>query len=631
MNVSISRLGRALLPGLLVATLIAPVAFAQAPAPLFPEPAGPPPAPTAAPTETPADRRTETPPAATAPGPAIGGGPRYRGLRTETLGAVDPDSVGLRGPKEGGFESDLWRDTPRALVMALLARLPDAPRLPALRALQIRLLTSRAAAPTGTGDAGALLVARVAKLAAMGASADAGALARATPLRRDNETLVRAAVEAAFLTNDLAGACRDVRDDGPGFADPFWQKAQAFCFALNGERRAARFNLDLLQEFDPQPDPAYDTLIAALLGEADEDEAVISLASPSPLHVALLRAARKTVPAQAATTKRLDVLAALVRSPNADLATRVAALERAEAAGVLPLPLRRALYAELPVSDEELARPLSASEGLFDLRARGLLYRAARDAGEAAIRAEIIAEALSRAAEFGRYADTARLFADQLARVPVSIEFRWFGLAALRAAIAADDIALARGWLGLLREESRVDAVIEDGLARLAPLLRLLPTADPAVVVDAGVGSGVGPRGAVESDSGADAVMVTPVAVPEAPLAVTDARTALVLEAAGVPVQMPAWRDQIGDPGPIARPRPPLAVRRALAEAAEAGRVGETVLLTLTALGAVPLEAVEADVLADAITALTRIGEGAVARGVAVEALLARWAGGDGA
>src|SRR5262249_23181486 len=88
-------------------------------------------------------------PAPAAPGGGQGGSAAGGGSAIEvgTLGDVTPDYAGTLEEGGGGFPSDMWKGTDRALVEHLLPQLPAALGSPAMRDLERRLLLTNAGSP----------------------------------------------------------------------------------------------------------------------------------------------------------------------------------------------------------------------------------------------------------------------------------------------------------------------------------------------------------------------------------------------------------------------------------------------------------------------------------------------------
>ena len=96
-----------------------------------------------------------------------------------------------------------------------------------------------------------------------------------------------------------------------------------------------------------------------------------------------------------------------------------------------------------------------------------------------------------------------------------------------------------------------------------------------------------------------------------------------LLEALDKPIGTAAWAALLGEGGKVGAVIPDAALRHTLRDAAEGGRVGETVLLALLVLGRDGAEAADPLTVIAVIGALRRIGFGAEARALALEAAIA--------
>ena len=107
------------------------------------------------------------------------------GIVVGTLEAIDPDAAGVPLPGIEPFPADFWSGSRRSRIEALLPRLPALATSPTMRRLTLTLLASAGEPPAGRGKAGALVLSRAERLAAMGARDHALALLeRAGPGRR---------------------------------------------------------------------------------------------------------------------------------------------------------------------------------------------------------------------------------------------------------------------------------------------------------------------------------------------------------------------------------------------------------------------------------------------------------------
>ncbi len=138
--------------------------------------------------------------------------PRHgiEGIVVNSLGEIDPDSIGILGPKSGGFGPDMWRGSSHKAVERLLPRLPDAMTSAAMRSLAQRLLLTSAAPPRRRGKsadrpAGRILAQRVDRLAMLGEVAGLnGLLKMVRPLVVDRIERVEVGDTEFFLRRDDA-------------------------------------------------------------------------------------------------------------------------------------------------------------------------------------------------------------------------------------------------------------------------------------------------------------------------------------------------------------------------------------------------------------------------------------------
>lgn len=573
-------------------------------------------------------------PATPAPGP---------GIVVDTLGDIDANSVGVLDTANGGFGVAMWRGTPRALVEKLLPALPAAPRTAVGRTLLHRLLLSAAETPAGAAgkNTPSLVAMRVERLLAQGNLPAAQSLLRVVPHRVEEEAVLRARAEVALLLNDNAGACAIVAARLGQSSATFWRQAQVFCQLLSGDSAGAQIGAGLLHEQGVE-DPGFYAL-ARLLGN-EKGIAVAGMEKPTPLHVAMMRAARAQVPAAVVAEADAAVLRAVALSPNADLETRLEAAERSEARGALDTEALRQLYMSVNFTPDELSGALSAAEKLSGPRGRALLYRALRNQKVAAAQAEIMAGALRLARKQGRLGTAVRVFLPRLAGIEASEDLAWFAAEAGTALYAFGDSAAAAKWfeLALAKRDSGggnetvkappADAVLWP-FAALAALPREKPEGEqPSAVAaseaEGGNGSSVAVTTLAEPDAGADgfdekAYMAWWQAMDAIGSEARASRAVLILsalEALGARVGDAPWAALISVSGTQATlPSPGLMA--ALSRAAVAGRVGETVLLALTALGDTPPGKLDARVLVPVMGALRAVGLGDSARALALEAV----------
>ena len=537
--------------------------------------------------------------------PPPGGGlvPPGGGVQIDILTSVDPDSAGALTEGDGGFGTAMWEGTERALVDVLLPRLPVNAASSAMRDLMRRLLLTTTAAPKGESEKGKLVALRVGLLADMGDFSGVNALLEATPARNQNDPMMRVESDARLLANDIARACALATAQIQKQDNPYWQKAFIFCQALAGEHDKAALGVALLREAG-EDDAVFFALVDALA--SGQPATLESLPDPSPLHLAMARAAKAQLPADVISTDRPGVLRTIAISPNAPVELRLEAAERAEAAGALSVDALRQLYTSIPFSDDDLANPLTRAEAESGPLSRALLYRTSIIQTVPTAQAEAVARALALAREGGRYASTVRAFLPVLKRIGPSTELVWFAPEAVRALMIGGLPESAENWLGLLRASALFNPESGAVLGALMPVARLALSTDtwsPDML-------GVWWEGEKSREGARE-------------------RAALLytlFESLGEPVPQPLWEALFDGPDrtTVAMPHPALWYRLANATRAEDGasRVGETVLLSLLAIGEGGPGGADPVILRRVLTSLGAIGLRKEARNLAVEAAL---------
>jgi hypothetical protein len=559
--------------------------------------------------------------------PLKGGFDQGQPIKVGELKAIDPESVGLLDDASAGFGIDMWNGTGRSLVERLLPELPAPVPSTVMRELTRRLLLSSATPPEGPGSGRSLVAMRVDKLAAMGDPKVVGDLLRVASSKIEDEALARARIDNAFLTNDNAGACSQMRALIRQYQGAYWQKALSFCQALAGEHAKAALGAGLLRELGPADDQVFFTLIGALGG--DKGAVVQSLPSPAPLHLAMLRAARQQLPEDVLGTTDAAILRTVAISPNAALGLRLEAAERAEAVGALTSDTLAQLYASVTFSPEQLANAFSQAEADRGPRGRALLYQARRTQTVPTAQAEILRKAWALARESGGYQTSVRVHLPALGGIVPAMELAWFAEEAGRALLSAGRYEAAAAWLALAGQASPVAAAEAPGGAGGG--------AGGGAVAATGQGVGKAAERSLWSliqladatDSlpwEADALNKWWESSKSAGGEGLRARaTALftLLEAFDKPVDAKLWQALLEGPQFESVKLPAPALLHALNAAASQRRVGATVLLTLICLGTDGPAGADPLLLRAVISSLREVGLEKEARALAVEAAIA--------
>lgn len=530
-----------------------------------------------------------------------------REIEVGALGAMDPSSVGLLDNRsQGGLGVGMWAGTPRPVIERLLPQLPMATGSAVMHDLARRLLLTSAAVPSGAASGPSLLAVRIERLAAGGMLAEVNQLLRLASPKLNDPQLARARMNGLLLSGDNAGACDIARSMVEADADPVWQKVVAFCLALNGETAKVELYAQLLRELGHQDDAFY-RLLPALSDQAASP--VDSLPSPSPLHLAMLRAARQAIPDDAVEDAQPMVLRAIATSPNATTLLRLKAAERAAARHALPVDALRQIYLSLRFSPEERANALARAERLPGPQSNALLLQVAQIESQPLSRARNIERALSTARKNEHAALAARVHLPLLQDLRPSVELSWFAATAGRAAAAAGDMGTAFAWLNSAQQHASLEN--PDAVRAVIALWPVVQIGDPDRRL---------PYGDEVRQNWWKALQAW-----EAPERFDLAqRYYALLQALDYPLPEAAWEALYAGPlretAPIATP----AVRLALSRASAEGRIGETVLLSLLVLGPGGPAQAGAVTLGDVVSALVKVGLVADAHAVAREAMLAR-------
>lgn len=247
-----------------------------------------------------------TPPPGAAPAaPAAG-----NHVDTDELATVGIDTAGALTTANGALPVDMWRDTPRSLVDALLPRLPAGTPSPATVRLMRRLLLTGAAAPRGEAEPGRLLDERARMLWRMGDTEELLKLIAAVPADSRSEQLWQLDTEAQLLAGNTSGACQTAASRTDVDPDIFWQKMLGFCQALAGDADGASLTLALLVERGAETQP-YKALLEALINGRTTGP---KIADPDPLDLAMLRAIGLAPAMEAAAGDDLPILVAIAQA-----------------------------------------------------------------------------------------------------------------------------------------------------------------------------------------------------------------------------------------------------------------------------------------------------------------------------
>lgn len=393
---------------------------------------------------------------ATAPGGA--------GAVTVSLPPADLDAIGLPSPTDPSgpppLPPDLWQDTSRATLAQFLQRLPRDLPSATLRSLAKRLMVVEADLPAGppiqSGDAGALLGARLMALTQWGDGASVDAILARVPARRLNqEDLTRAQVLRAFTAGQEADACTR-HAQRQGVEDGFWLSIRIACLLLRDQPKEAAA---LLKQVRDQT--ALNPVLMLLAERLGSGKPIVDLPWPvgqtiSVPTAAVLRAQGVLPPDPAVLGGIGASLAMLADAPSIPAAQRLAVAEAAALRGALPLARLDQLYRDVGAGQE-----------------RAAAHVALLSATQPAQQVVALADALMTAQRAKLLPLAARLYGPLLRALPVLPGAIPQASIIARALLLSDTPRAAAPWVTLLRRSAERDASAQTDLPRLAILARL--------------------------------------------------------------------------------------------------------------------------------------------------------------
>jgi hypothetical protein len=423
-----------LLGGLIWAT-----SAAAAPIPLTPPPAADAPPSDAAPAEPLAAPEPPEPPA-----------PTPNGVKVETLAKIDPDGFGVADERETKFTGPQWNGSSRALALALIEKLPNTFASPSLRLLQRRLLLAPSQLPSATGpDSPSSLGIRAAKLAAMGDGAAAQSLLQLMPDRLKGEASARASLDQLWISNQTEAACSGLDKQYATYRGAYWQQARVACQALAGQKNEAQIGSQALRD-EGMDDPVF---FALLDTQGIAKPPALPSGNWTPIDLALATVFNRDVPATAMAGADVRMAAALANNTSAAPALRVAAAERAAAAGALDADGLAQAYMAMEGTSAELSKFSTVVKAApNNARARALVFKEARLEPSPIERANLIAAGLEAVRGTDLFAVTTRAYQSSITPLKPGPDMSKYTLEFGRALIVAGALDAARGWFDYARQ-----------------------------------------------------------------------------------------------------------------------------------------------------------------------------------
>ena len=506
--------------------------------------------------------------------------------------------VGAEPAADGSLTRVIWRGTTAAALMDLADANSAGGGSQALAALAGDVMALRAEPPAEIdGRDTAFVMARLAWLGAAGRSQDIGKLVSGLP--NDPEWLEWKKWQVTTQLSEMRDdeACRTVMYFAGQTLEPFWHKAKVICSAVQGDATGARFAADLLQAMG-QDDPVFRTLVDLLLDGIDVPE--IDPALLEPLHIVLMEAAHHPIGVGGLEAMPSASLQSVTSLLHLEDEARLIRAYRALQGGFLTHQDVAKQWRLAAVDAGDMSMALARHESMPTALTRALLWRAL-DSEKTASRLVMIAAAMDVDAAEGAGMLMAPLYAE-----------------------------LAREALGF---EGAATLLSDTGAPLAAKIALLLAAASNSA--DAGPSD----TGSV-MPAGLDTAMVDALAGVSAMMAGGPLDSA-ALDQLDIWHLLPLFERRVGADAATAMPvnwlsldsaaaRAPASFvsvspvwMRALEQAADDGRVGETVLIAQRIVSAQGLSQLHPADAARIHAALMTIGQAAVANAVANDILSA--------
>jgi len=257
------------------------------------------------------------------------------------LADVDPETIGLLSPKQGGLGASLWKDSTRILIDRLMPAINLPTQSYTLNNLARRMFLSTAATPFPSSDytpKRSLMSQRLEGLMNLGDVNDAWNLfVLADPYLVDPVTLTRL-VEASLIGSESQKICEAVSSlmatqSKQKEMQLDWQKILLICQLQNNDKKAVQLSLDMMKEQNIRRDVFLQLLERNVLGNKKRLPRHLTPLKPSVL--ALLRFSGKALPSYLYKKPAAYLVPELVLSKAQKSKDRILLAERSAAKGIL--------------------------------------------------------------------------------------------------------------------------------------------------------------------------------------------------------------------------------------------------------------------------------------------------------
>jgi hypothetical protein len=353
--------------------------------------------------------------------------PAHAQIEDSWLEQVDPWGISYLEDDEPALRTRMWRGARGEDLLALIQEARTKGLSPAEQMLMRRLALSAGQAPEGE-DSDALLAERARIAFELGeAAAAAGQFAEL-----ESPDAAAMAADLNLVLGNEATACGELST--PGLEGDYWPKLRAVCAALAGNTSGAELAMEMALAQGVE-DSWLSAAIFAMSGVAPKPP---KAKFDSGIGFVMSNRAFLEVTPDAVPQDRADIAAAMARRKLTPPDARVKAAQIAAEAGLIDREEFRIAYNSALAADGFNPRTLLSEAKFAD----------ADGARSDAETAEAIAAALEEAqANPARFAATASLLRDGMARLPLGPDTEDKALLFARASIAAGELEEALRWV----------------------------------------------------------------------------------------------------------------------------------------------------------------------------------------
>jgi len=391
--------------------------------------------------------------------------PAHAQIEDSWLEQVDPWGISYLEDDEPALRTRMWRGARGEDLLALMQEARTKGLSPAEQMLMRRLALSAGQAPEGE-DSDALLAERARIAFELGeAAAAAGQFAEL-----ESPDAAAMAADLNLVLGNEATACGELST--PGLEGDYWPKLRAVCAALAGNTSGAELAMEMAQAQGVK-DSWLSAAIFALSGVAPKPP---KAKFDSGIGFVMSNRAFLEVTPDAVPQDRADIAAAMARRKLTPPDARVKAAQIAAEAGLIDREEFRIAYNSALAADGFNPRTLLSEAKFAD----------ADGARSDAETAEAIAAALEEAQQNpARFAATASLLRDGMARLPLGPDTEDKALLFARASIAAGELEEALRWVTPPEPEPEPEPVVLEPQTPTALLEDIGPAPEDDPVLDA--------------------------------------------------------------------------------------------------------------------------------------------------